>query len=185
MDETSSGVIVVTAEQRAAVERRLGQRDLPRRERERLEMVKAAALGSDEQAIAQWSGRTVRTVRRWLNRFVSAGLDGLRDASRPGRPAKADAAYRTALEQAVTTVPRALDLPFDVWTSARLSAYLEEQTGVRLAPGWIRALLSHQDFVCGRPKHTLDHRQDATEVERFVAEVTGVGEKGRGRPRAV
>src|SRR3712207_4893189 len=110
-------------------------------------MVKAVALGYEEQAIAQWSGRTVRTVRRWLNRFVSAGLDGLRDAPRPGRPAKADAAYRAALEQAVTTVPRELDLPFDVWTSARLSAYLAEQTGVRLAPGWIRALLRDRKSV--------------------------------------
>ncbi len=157
MDETSSRVITVTAEQRAAVERRLGQRDLGRRERERLEMVKAVALDYDAVAIAAWSGRTVRTVQRWLNRLVLAGLDGLGDAPQPGRPARADAAYRAALEQAVTTAPRELDLPFDVWTSARLSAYLEEQTGVRLAPGWIRALLSQQDFVCGRPKHTLQH----------------------------
>ena len=185
MDETSSGVIAVTAEQRAAVEQRLGRQDLSRRERERLEMVKAAALGYDEQAIAQWSGRTVRTVRRWLPRFVLAGLDALRDVPRPGRPVKADAAYRVALAQAVTTAPRELDLPFDVWTSARLSAYLAEQTGVRLAPGWIRALLSQQDFVCGRPKHTLDHLQDPADVERFVTEVTAVGEKGRVRPGSV
>ena len=185
MDEPSSGVITVTAEQRAAVERRLGRRDLPRRERERLEMVKAAGHGDDEQAIARWSGRTVRTVRRWLNRFVSAGVDGLRDVPRPGRPVKADAAYRVALEQAVTTVPRALDLPFDVWTSARLSAYLAEQTGVRVAPGWVRALLSRQDFVCGRPKHTLDHLQDPADVERFVTEVAAVGEQGRVGPGAV
>ena len=92
MDEMSSGVMAVTAEQRAAVERRLGQRDLPRRERERLEMVKAAALGYDEQAIAQWSGRSGRTIRRWLGRFAAVGLDALRDAPRPGRPVKADAA---------------------------------------------------------------------------------------------
>ena len=181
VDETSSGGITVTAEQRAAVERRLGRRDLPRRERERLEMVKAAALGYDEQAIAQWSGRSVRTIRRWLGRFVAVGLDALRDAPRPGRPVKADAAYRGALEQAVTTPPPEVGLPFDVWTSARLSAYLAEQTGVRIAPGWIRALLSQADCGCGRPKHTLDHLQDPTEVERFVAEVTAAGEKSRGR----
>ena len=185
MDEPSSEMIVASAEQRTAVERRLNRRDLSRRERERLEMVKAAALGDDEAAIAQWSGRTIRTVRRWLGQFAAAGVDGLRDAARPGRPPKADAAYRAALEQAVTTVPRELGLPFDVWTSARLSAYLTETTGVRLAPGWIRALLNQQAFVCGRPKHTLDHLQDPAEVERFVAEVTVVGGKSRGRVGAV
>ena len=148
-------------------------------------MVKAAGLGYEAAAIAAWSGRSVRTVRRWLGRFVAAGLEALRDAPRPGRPVKADAAYRTALAQAMTTAPRELGLPFDVWTSARLSAYLAETTGVRLAPGWVRALLSQSDFVCGRPKHTLKHLQDAAEVERFLAEVTAAGEKSGGRPGAV
>ncbi len=167
-----SGVLDVTAEQQAAVEQRLRRHDLARRERERLEMVKAAALGYDEEAIARWSGRTIRTVRRWLHRFRSAGRGALRDAPRSGRPPKADAAYRAALEQAVTTAPPTVGLPCDVWTSARLSAYLAEQTGVRLAPGWVRALLSRQDCACGRPKHTLDQLQDPTDVERFVAEAT-------------
>lgn len=181
MDETSDGAIVVTAAQRAAVEERLRRTDLTRRERERLEMVKGAALGYDEPAIARWSGRTVRTVRRWLNRFRTAGLEALRDAPRPGRPAKADAAYRAALAQAVTTMPTELGLPFDVWTSARLSAYLAQTTGVELAPGWVRGLLSRQDFVCGRPKHTLDHLQDPADIERFVAEVRAAGGKSRSR----
>jgi transposase len=181
VDGTRGGVITVTAAQRAAVEERLRRADLGRRERERLEMVKAAALGYDAAAIARWSGRTVRTVRRWLGRFAAVGFEALRDGPRPGRPAKADAAYRAALEQAVTTKPTDLGLPFDVWTSDRLSAYLAETTGVRIAPGWVRALLSRQEFVCGRPKHTLDHLQDPAEVERFVAEVTAAGGKGRRR----
>ncbi len=185
MDQTRTAGITVTAEQRAAVEQRLRRMDLTPRERERLEMVKAAALGYDEAAIARWSGRTACTVRRWVGRFVAAGLEALRDAPRSGRPVKADAAYRAALEQAVTTAPRDLGLPFDAWTSARLSAYLAETTGVRLAPGWVRALLNQQDFVCGRPKHTLKHLQDAEEIDRFIAEVAAAGEKGGGRTGAI
>ena len=185
MDEMRTAVIRVTAEQRATVEQRLRRLDLPPRERERLEMVKGAALGYDAAAIAQWSGRTVRTVQRWVGRFVADGVAALRDAPRPGRPVKADAAYRAALEHAVTTPPRDLGLPFDVWTSARLSAYLAETTGVRLAPGWVRALLRQEDFVCGRPKHTLKHLQDADEVDRFIAEVTAAGGKGGGGAGAV
>lgn len=181
MDERSSTAIMVGTEQRATVEERLRRTDLSRRERERLEMVKAAALEYDEAAIARWSGRTVRTVRRWLGRFMAEGVGSLRDAPRSGRPAKAQAAYRAALEQAVTTAPREAGLPFDVWTSARLSAYLAETTGVRLAPGWVRTLLSRRDFVCGRPKHTLDHLHDPAAVERFLTEVTAAGEKSGGR----
>ena len=178
MGQAGEPVIAVTAEQSRAVEAALRRRDLAPRVRERLEMVKAAALGQELAAIAAWSGRTERTVRRWLRRFAAGGVAALADAPRPGRPPVADAAYLQALEAAVDTPPPALGLPFDVWTSPRLSAYLAEQTGVRLAPGWLRALLARRRFACGRPKHTLDHLQDPEEVAACEAELAAVGEQG-------
>ena len=181
MGEPAESVIAVTADQRAAVTAALRERDLPARVRERLEMVKAAALGQDLATIARWSGRSARTIRRWLERFVGGGVAALADAPRPGRPARADAAYRQALEAAVTTPPPALGLPFDVWTSARLSAYLAEQGQVRISPSWLRTLLGRQDFVCGRPKHTLGHLQDPAEAAAFEAMMAAVGEKNAGR----
>jgi transposase len=166
--------------QRAVVEALLRQRDLPPRQRERMEMVKAAWLGAAVAAIAQWSGRTVRTVRRWLAAFREGGVTALAGAPIPGRPPKADAAYLAALEQAVQTPPRSLGLPFDVWSSRRLSAYLLAQTGVRIAPGWLRVLLHRRRFACGRPKHTLDHLQDPAEVAACEARLQAAGEKGGG-----
>lgn len=171
--------------QQAAVEALLAQRALAPRQRERLEMVKAAGLGADVAAIAQWSGRTPRTVRRWLAAFREGGVTALAGAPIPGRPPKADAAYLAALETAVATPPRSLGLPFDVWSSRQLSAYLREQTGVRIAPGWLRVLLHRQRFACGRPKHTLDHLQDPEEVAACQAALQAVGGKGGGRAGAV
>jgi hypothetical protein len=75
--------MVATAAERAAVEAALRRRDLAPRQRERLEMVKAAALGQDLAGIARWSGRTPETVRRWLRRFRTGGIAALTDA--PGR----------------------------------------------------------------------------------------------------
>jgi transposase len=173
------------AEQRAEVERQLRRRDLPPRVRERLEMVKAAALGQDLAAIAAWSGRTVRTVKRWLQRYGAGGVAAVADAPRAGRPPRADAAYRQALERAVDTPPRDLGLPFDVWTSARLSACLAQTTGVRIAPGWLRVLLAQQDFVCGRPKHTLKHLQNPAEVAACKADLAAAEKKGGGAARAL
>ncbi len=66
-------MIQITEEQRRTVEALLRRRDLPPRQRERLEMVKAVSLGQDVEAIVQWSGRTLRTVRHWLRRFVDGG----------------------------------------------------------------------------------------------------------------
>ena len=168
----------VSDEQRGTVEALLRRRDLSPRQRERLEMVKAAALGHGLPEIARWSGRTVRTVRSWLGRFAEVGATGLADAPRPGRPVRADAAYLAALERAVETPPREVGLPFDVWTSPRLSEHLAATTGVRIAPGWLRALLARRDFVCGRPKHTLKHLQDAGEVAAAKAELAAAGGAG-------
>ena len=181
MGRMAKAARAVTAEQRAEVEAELRRTDLAPRVRERLEMVKAWALGYDLAAIAAWSGRSVRTVRQGLGRFDAGGVAALSDAPRGGRPVKAGAAYLRALETAAETAPPALGLPFDVWTSGRLSAYLAATTGVRIAPGWLRALLAQRDFVCGRPKHTLRHLQDPAAVAACRAELAGAGEKGGGR----
>lgn len=176
---------LITAATQAAVEALLRQRDLAARQRERLEMVKGAWLGADVATIARWSGRTPRTVRRWLTAFRDGGIPAVADAPIPGRPRKADVAYLTALEQAAETPPRTLGLPFDVWTSARLSAYLWEQTGVRIAPSWLRVLLHRQRFAGGRPKHILVHLQDPTEVAACQEALRVAGEKGAGTAGAV
>jgi transposase len=156
--------------ERAAWEALPRRRDLPPRVRERLEMVKAAALGQGPVVIARWVGRSPPTVRLWLRRFRDGGVTAL-----------ADAAYLEALEAAVETAPRALGVPFDVWTSDRLSAHLAGTTGVRIAPGWLRALLARRDFLCGRPKHTLKHLQDPEEVAACEAALAEAGGKGGGR----
>jgi transposase len=180
-EEGTSG----SGEQLAAVERLLGQETLHRRVRERLEMVKAHALGQDVVQIARWCGRTVETVRYWLQRYQEHGVSGLRDAPRSGRPRRADAAYWAALEAAVGTPPRELGLGFDAWTSARLARYLAEQTGVHLSDGWVRALLGELDFVCGRPKHTLHHLQDPQEVAACEVTLAAVHKSSECGPGAV
>jgi hypothetical protein len=85
-----------------------------------------------------------------------------------------------ALARAVDTPPRTLGLLFDAWTSPRLSTYLAETTGVRIAPGWVRALLARQRYRTGRPKHTLGHLQDAAAKTACEQELRAVGEKGAG-----
>jgi transposase len=173
MPKTDEALFRLTPEEREEVRATLRREDLSSRVRERLEMVKAADLGHDLEEIAAWSGRTPRTVRRWLGAFAAdgGGIGALADAPRSGRPVVADAAYLEALEEAVETPPRQLGLGFDVWTSERLRAYLARTTGVEIAPGWLRALLAQRRFACGRPKHTLGHLRDPEEVAACEAEL--------------
>jgi transposase len=118
-------------------------------------------------------------------RFAGGGIPALADAPRSGRPAVADAGYRRAAEAALEAGPRALGLPFDVWTSARLAAYLERETGARVTPGWLRALLGRWDWACGRPKHTLQHLQDPTAVAACEEELAAAAKKSGSRAGAV
>jgi transposase len=178
--EEAASWVRAAREAREAVGAALRRRDLAPRVRERLEMVKGVALGHSPAEVARWSGRTERTVERWLRVFVARGIGALADAPRRGRPARADAAYLAALAQALETPPPALGLLFDAWTSDRLSAYLAETTGVRIAPGWVRALLARQRYRTGRPKHTLGHLQDAAARTACEQELQAVGEKGGG-----
>lgn len=171
--------------ERAVIETELRRRDLTPRLRERLEMVKGIALGQDLATITTWSGRSLVRIQHWLTRYAQHGIAALTDAPRSGRPPKADAAYVAALEAALASAPRDQALLFDVWTSDRLSAYLVEQTGVRIAPGWLRALLARRDYACGRPKHTLKHLQDDAAIAAFERELAAVGEKDRGGADAV
>ncbi len=176
---------VVSPTEWARVEGVLTERSLSPRFRERLEMVKAAHHGADLRAIVRWSGRTEETVRRWLRAFAAGGVDALVDAPRAGRPCRADAAYLAALETAVETAPRSVGLPFDVWTSGRLSVYLVETTGTRIAPGWLRVLLTRQRFACGRSKHSVHHLQDPVELAACRTALQAVGGKGGRGPGAL
>jgi transposase len=177
-------VQAAASDQREAVEAVLRRRELSPRLRERVEMVKAVALGYGPEAIATWSGRSVRTVAYWLERFVTSGLGALADAPRVGRPPRATPAYLAALEAAVSTPPRALGLEFDVWTSERLSAYLVEQTGIRLSPGWLRVLLAQREWVSGRPKLSVRHLRTAAEVAACEAALEAAEKKGGRRSGA-
>src|SRR5262245_9536627 len=124
-DETArdaSAWVVVAQGAREEIDTALWRRDLAPRVRERLEMVKGIALGQSLADVARWSGRSERTVMRWLGALAAGGRVALAAAARGGRPPKADPGDLAALEQAVTTPPRDLGLLFDAWTSARLSA---------------------------------------------------------------
>ena len=101
MERSADPVIPVTSEQQATVAAMLRQPALSPRLRERLEMVKAAGLGWQWEAIAAWSGRSPRTVRHWLTRY------GLKTTNGPGR--RRTAASRDGKEAGLRLVTMVCD----------------------------------------------------------------------------
>lgn len=104
------------------------------------------------------------------------------------RRASADSTYATGANLRAlaerSTPPRELGLEFDVWTSERLSAYLAEQIGSRLTPGWLPVLLAQREWVRGRPKLSVRHLRRAAEVAACQAALTAADKKGGRRSDA-
>lgn len=76
----------VSAEERAEIERLAVSRTEPARAVERGQMLWLALHDQRVPVIARALHVEENTVRCWLKRFNAAGLDGLADAPRSGRP---------------------------------------------------------------------------------------------------
>jgi transposase len=132
----------MTSEEVATIKRLAHSRAEPARLVERARMVWLAQQGQRGPAIAQELRVSPGTVRHWLKRFNAAGLEGLRDALRPGRPATYTPQEVGAVLAAALTDPQTLGLPFGCWTLDRLQAYLNEHKGIAIKRSRINELLS-------------------------------------------
>jgi len=120
----------LTADEEAELRRRAAARTLPARVVERAKMIVLLHEGERVPAVAERLGVGADVVRGWLKRFNAAGLDGLKDRPRPGRPATYTPEQVGAVVEASLTSPEALGLPFASWTLDRLAAYLHEARGI-------------------------------------------------------
>jgi transposase len=115
----------------------------------------AAEQGLKVPQIAAIVRESEATVLRWLKRYQAEGLNGLRDAPRPGRPSEVTEAHRAVLLTAVRRRPRSLGLPFSLWTLQRLVDYLAENTGLRVSDETVRRALKQAGIVLSRPQHQI------------------------------
>jgi transposase len=162
-----------TPEQLEALEE-LYQRTKDVRLRQRVQII---LLAAEKKLVAASIGEIVRldeqSVRRWLKRYQAEGIEGLRDAPRPGAPAVVTAEYRAQLVSAVRRRPRSLEQPFSLWTCQRLADYLAETTGIRVSDETVRRYLEAEGIVFSRPQHKISSPDPDYEVK-----------KRRSKPRA-
>ena len=116
-----------TEEEATELRRRAQSRTDAARAVERATMVRLVARGERAPAVARRLGVGVDVVRHWIGRFNAAGLPGLEDRPRSGRPATYTAEQVGGVLATAATAPRTLGLPFGCWTLDRLAAYLGER----------------------------------------------------------
>jgi transposase len=80
---------------------------------------------------------------KWVKRFNAAGMAGLADEPRRGRPVTHDETVRSKLINLVLQKPASLGYPFALWTLERLQQAFFEQEAIHLADStiwtWVEA----------------------------------------------
>ena len=127
-------------------------------------------LAAERQLVAREIAEIVRkdeqTVRRWLKRYVAEGIEGLKDAPRPGGQMIVTDAYRTKLVATVRRRPRSLEQPYSMWSLQRLADYMAEETGIRVSDETVRRHLEAEGIVLSRPQHKISSPDPEYEVKK-------------------
>lgn len=106
---------------------------------------------------------SVKSLGRWRARFLAEGGEGLRDRPRPGRPQLLSAAAREVLVDALEGEPMAVGYPTTTWTIADLTDLLARR-GWSVSSATVQRAVHALGYVHRRPRHDLQHRQDAEAV---------------------
>lgn len=152
-------VRLVSDDERKKIERLTHAQTVPVRLARRARIIALAATGLTVPTIALQVQQSEECVRRWIERFNAAGLDGLDDAPRTGRP-------RTYTEDVSSrVVAKARELPPKPadgevpptchWTLDRLHAELAKE-GLTIQRSQIRRLLKAEHLKWQKPRSWLE-----------------------------
>ena len=159
----------LTDEERTKLERLTHAQSAPVRLVRRARIIAAAAIGLTVPAIAKQVSCSEKCVRQWLERFNAAGLPGLDDAPRTGRPPT----YRPDVTNQVIAKARSLPPqpeegevpPTCHWTLDRLQAELAKD-GIPIKRSQIRRLLKAEHLKWQHPRTWLESDDPAFAEKR-------------------
>ena len=150
----------MTEQERETIERLSHSRTAPARQVERARMVQWSGEGQRVPSIAARLGVTENTVRNWLHRFNEAGLLGINDEVRTGRPPTYSTDEISVVVATALTKPEALALPFGHWTLDRLEVYLNERKGIAIKRSRINEILQAEGLRWRKDEHWFGERVD-------------------------
>ena len=130
----------------------------------RMLAIKSLFLGIDHETVAELFSITRRTLFNWIGRFNEAGIDGLIERPRPGRPRKIPPERAGALRESFEHPERAERRH---WTARKFHGYLNEAMGLEVGYSTVVRWLHEQDFRLKVPQPWSD-RQDEAQRQGFV-----------------
>jgi transposase len=143
--------------------------------RRRIQIVLMAHRGRKHSEIAADTGTTPRSVQRWLNAYLTGGLDQLRPRKAKGAKPKLTADLAPILRQWVIDGPAQQRLDRANWTYAELADHLLKAKGVRIgktamqafgAKHGIRPYRPTYRFLRGDPAQQAKAREELADLKK-------------------
>jgi transposase len=122
--------------------------------------------GHSCQQVADLFGEDRRTVQRWVTRFETHGLTGLRDGVRSGRPATLNPKQWAALGRDLRREPQKFGHAGHPWDGKLLAAHLRLRYGVMLGVRQCQRLFGHMGFRLRKPRPQVA-QSDPVKVAAF------------------
>lgn len=142
------------------------RRDFDALQKRRMRAAHLLRRGYSQSAVARKLGVSRQSVSRWADTLQAQGSNGLRKATRAGRPARFDPAQGEALVASLKGGALAAGYGTDLWTLKRVGRLLEEQTGISYSESGVWHVLGRLGFSCQRPVGRALERDDAA-IERW------------------
>ncbi len=118
----------------------------------RLHGVLLVAQGLTCPRVCQLLGDSPRSVVNWVQRFETHGLAGLSEGQRSGRPSRLSDRQLNQVEAALRSSPTQFGLSTQMWDGPTLSAYLDQEHGVKLKARQCQRLFRQLGFRLRKPR---------------------------------
>lgn len=113
--------------------------------------------GQSCQQVAALFDEDRRTIQRWVRRFETRGLDGLREGERSGRPASLDSRQWATLGRDLRRSPQAFGHTAHLWDGKLLSEHLRRRYGLRLGVRQCQRIFGQMGFRLRKPRPQVAH----------------------------
>jgi transposase len=143
----------------------------------RLHAVLLVAQGMTCPEVAGLLRCAPRTVEYWVRSFEKKGLSGLLERERPGRPKRLNENQLQAVRKVLREAPREAGVSGSIWDGKTLSAWIEQQYGIKLGVRQCQRIFAQLDFrLCKAasgppwpPAHELTRKTGTDKTRRRSA----------------
>ena len=124
----------------------------------RLWCMRTLLLGKSKPAVCEFFAVPLNTLNSWIRRFNAAGIDGLLEHPRSGRPRKIPALLTPELRGLVDT-PEAVNVAH--WTGRKFHGFLTQTLELEVGYRTVLRWLSDQNFRLKVPRPWPDRQDEA------------------------